>query len=95
MSSFLAAAYTPAARCRSWSASWSGPRRPAARGGGNTPLCLARRPVGRTQPVLIENREKGHTDNFAPLFIADSKRGDTGAARIIGRNDDQLVGTFV
>ena len=50
--------------------------------------------VATTQPVLIENKEKGHTDNFAPVFIPGSKRGDTGRARIIGQTDTQLVGTF-
>ena len=50
--------------------------------------------VGTVQPVLIENREKGHSDNFAPVAISGSKRGDTGLARITGRTDDSLVGTF-
>ncbi len=51
--------------------------------------------VGRTQPVLIENSEKGHTDNFAPVFIAGSTRGQSGPARITGRTADHLIGTFV
>jgi threonylcarbamoyladenosine tRNA methylthiotransferase MtaB len=50
--------------------------------------------VGSTQPVLIENAEKGHTDSFAPLFIAGSKRGDTGGATITELKDDMLVGVF-
>jgi len=50
--------------------------------------------VGATQTVLIENSEKGHSDGFAPVSIAGTKRGDLGAATIIGRNDDQLVGIF-
>ena len=50
--------------------------------------------VGTTQPVLIENKEKGHTDAFAPIAIAGSRRGDTGLARIVGRNADGLVGVF-
>ena len=50
--------------------------------------------VGTTQPVLIENSEKGHTDAFAPILIAGSKRGDTGLARISGRTEDCLVGEF-
>ena len=45
--------------------------------------------VGATQTVLIENSEKGHSDGFAPVSIAGTKRGDLGAATIIGRNDDQ------
>ena len=50
--------------------------------------------AGTTQPVLVENKEKGHTDNFAPLFIAGSKRGDTGIAHITGRTGTHLVGMF-
>ena len=50
--------------------------------------------VGTSQPVLIENSEKGHTDAFAPVAIAGSRRGDTGLARIIGRADGNLVGVF-
>ena len=50
--------------------------------------------VGTTQPVLVENSEKGHTDAFAPIVIAGSKRGDTGMARIIGRAGDHLAGVF-
>jgi threonylcarbamoyladenosine tRNA methylthiotransferase MtaB len=50
--------------------------------------------IGTSQPVLIENKEKGHTDAFAPIQIAGSRRGDTGLARIIGRTDDSLVGVF-
>ncbi len=50
--------------------------------------------VGTVQPVLIENNAKGHTDAFAPVTIAGSKRGDTGSARIVGRSEDSLVGVF-
>ena len=50
--------------------------------------------VGTVQPVLIENSAKGHTDAFAPVVIAGSRRGDTGPARIIGRTEDALVGVF-
>jgi threonylcarbamoyladenosine tRNA methylthiotransferase MtaB len=50
--------------------------------------------IGTTQPVLIENKEKGHTDAFAPIHITGSKRGDMGLARIIGRTDASLVGVF-
>jgi len=50
--------------------------------------------IGTTQPVLIENKEKGHTDAFAPVFIAGSKRGDTGPVFITGRTADSLVGVF-
>jgi threonylcarbamoyladenosine tRNA methylthiotransferase MtaB len=50
--------------------------------------------VGSIQPVLIENNEKGHTDAFAPVFIAGSRRGNTGLARITGMKEDSLVGVF-
>jgi threonylcarbamoyladenosine tRNA methylthiotransferase MtaB len=50
--------------------------------------------VGTEQPVLIENNEKGHTNAFAPIFIAGSKRGDTGIVTIVGRTEDSLVGVF-
>jgi threonylcarbamoyladenosine tRNA methylthiotransferase MtaB len=50
--------------------------------------------VGTAQPVLIENGEKGHTNAFAPIAIAGSKRGDCGLAHIIGRSGDGLVGVF-
>lgn len=51
--------------------------------------------VGTTQQVLIENSEKGHTDGFAPIFVAGSSRGQTGVAHITGRSADHLIGTFV
>ena len=50
--------------------------------------------IGTRQTVLIENGEKGHADNFAPVHIASSIRGDLGPALITGRNDDLLIGTF-
>ena len=50
--------------------------------------------VGTTQRVLVENSAKGHTDGFAPVFVAGSKRGDTGLVRITGRTQDSLVGVF-
>jgi threonylcarbamoyladenosine tRNA methylthiotransferase MtaB len=51
--------------------------------------------LGTTQPVLIENGEKGHTDSFAPVFVAASVRGKSGAVRITGRTADHLTGSFV
>jgi threonylcarbamoyladenosine tRNA methylthiotransferase MtaB len=51
--------------------------------------------VGTTQPVLVENSEKGHTDSFAPVFIAGSTRGQSSLAHITGRTADYLIGTFV
>ena len=50
--------------------------------------------VGTRQTVLIENNEKGHSDGFAPVRIASSNRGDFGKARIIGRNQELLIGIF-
>ena len=50
--------------------------------------------AGSLQPALIENNAKGHTDNFAPLAIAGAGRGDTGLARIIGRNDTGLTAVW-
>ncbi len=50
--------------------------------------------IGTRQTVLIENGEKGHADNFAPVHIASSIRGDLGPALITGRDADLLIGTF-
>ena len=50
--------------------------------------------VGTSQPVLIENNAKGHTDGFAPVVIAGSKRGECGSVRISGRDGESLVGMF-
>jgi len=50
--------------------------------------------VGTRQRVLIENNEKGHTDAFAPIFVAHSARGQTGNVIITGRTADHLIGTF-
>ena len=50
--------------------------------------------IGTRQTVLIENSEKGHSDSFAPVRIAGSKRGDLGAAKIIGHEDETLIGMF-
>jgi threonylcarbamoyladenosine tRNA methylthiotransferase MtaB len=47
--------------------------------------------VGTVQPLLAEGQDKGHTDNFAPVVIPDAARGETGMARIVGRNADQLM----
>jgi threonylcarbamoyladenosine tRNA methylthiotransferase MtaB len=50
--------------------------------------------VGTVQPVLIENKEKGHTDHFAPVLVPGSVRGQQGRVRISGRSADHLLGTF-
>ncbi len=48
--------------------------------------------VGSQKSVLIENSDKGHTDNFAPVAIAGTERGEIVNARIAGRKGAQLVG---
>jgi threonylcarbamoyladenosine tRNA methylthiotransferase MtaB len=50
--------------------------------------------VGTNQPVLIENNGKGHADNFAPVSIPASPRGQIGLAKILGRDGDTLVGVL-
>ena len=49
---------------------------------------------GSTQPTLIENNGKGHSDSFAPIVIAGATRGQTGKARITGRDGDQLTAVW-
>jgi threonylcarbamoyladenosine tRNA methylthiotransferase MtaB len=51
--------------------------------------------VGTTQPVLVEGDSQGHTDNFAPVAVHSAQSGETGMARIIGRDGDQLTAEFV
>ena len=50
--------------------------------------------IGTSQRVLIENNAKGHSDGFAPVRIAGTSRGDSGAARITSRDGDHLIGAF-
>jgi threonylcarbamoyladenosine tRNA methylthiotransferase MtaB len=50
--------------------------------------------VGTTQPVLIENHGKGHSDHFAPLTIFGASRGECGHARITGRDGGQLTAVW-
>ena len=50
--------------------------------------------VGSVQPILIENNSKGHGDNFAPVAIPESARGQTGQARITGRDGDLLTAVW-
>jgi threonylcarbamoyladenosine tRNA methylthiotransferase MtaB len=47
--------------------------------------------VGTTQRVLVENREKGHSDGFAPVSIPGTHRGEIVEANIIGIADDHLA----
>jgi threonylcarbamoyladenosine tRNA methylthiotransferase MtaB len=49
---------------------------------------------GATQPVLIENDSKGHTDAFAPVVVEGSERGETGTVRITRRDGDHLIGAW-
>jgi threonylcarbamoyladenosine tRNA methylthiotransferase MtaB len=48
--------------------------------------------VGTIQPVLIENGGKGHADNFAPVRVEGSERGQFLLAPISHRDGDMLVG---
>lgn len=50
--------------------------------------------VGTVQSVLIENKERGHTDCFAPITIAGSIRGDARVAGVAGCVDGPLIGEF-
>ncbi|MDP9086216.1 MAG: radical SAM protein [Pseudomonadota bacterium] len=50
--------------------------------------------IGTRQRFLIENKERGHTDGFAPITIARSVRGDRGFAPVTGLVDGQLIGSF-
>jgi threonylcarbamoyladenosine tRNA methylthiotransferase MtaB len=50
--------------------------------------------AGTTHPVLIENNGKGHTDNFAPVAIANAKRGEAGNVRITGNDGKQLTAVW-
>jgi threonylcarbamoyladenosine tRNA methylthiotransferase MtaB len=52
------------------------------------------RQLGSSQTVLVENSEKGHSDGFAPVRIGGAPRGALGAATIIGRDNDLLIGVF-
>ena len=50
--------------------------------------------VGTDQPVLVENRGKGHTDSFASVIIENAARGEAGIARIISRDGDHLTAVW-
>jgi len=50
--------------------------------------------VGTAQPVLMENGGKGHANNFAPVAIEGSARGDVGTALVTGRNGDHLTAVW-
>ena len=42
--------------------------------------------IGSTQSALAEGDSKGHTDNFAPVAIDGSARGESGRARVMGES---------
>ncbi|MFL6736820.1 MAG: MiaB/RimO family radical SAM methylthiotransferase [Sphingomonas sp.] len=46
--------------------------------------------IGSEQRVLVEAGGKGHADNFAPILVEHALRGDTGLARICGREGERL-----
>ncbi len=48
--------------------------------------------VGTTQHVLIEGEGKGHSDSFAPAYLAGAKRGQVVEALITRREGDHLLG---
>ncbi len=50
--------------------------------------------VGTIQPLLIEGDASGHSDNFAPLALPGAMRGETGLARITGREADRLTAAW-
>jgi threonylcarbamoyladenosine tRNA methylthiotransferase MtaB len=50
--------------------------------------------IGTSQPVLIENNGKGHTDGFAPVVIPGATRGGSGLARVTGRDGDILTAAW-
>jgi len=50
--------------------------------------------VGSVQPILVEGPGKGHTDNFAPVAIADAQRGESGQARITGFDGTRLTAVW-
>jgi threonylcarbamoyladenosine tRNA methylthiotransferase MtaB len=50
--------------------------------------------AGTVQPVLVEGEGKGHTDSFAPVAIARAARGQSGLARITGRDGDHLTAAW-
>lgn len=50
--------------------------------------------VGTAQRVLIESKGNGHADNFAPISIEGSSRGESGLAQITGCGIDRLTATW-
>jgi threonylcarbamoyladenosine tRNA methylthiotransferase MtaB len=50
--------------------------------------------VGTTQRMLVEGENQGHTDNFAAVAIPGARRGESGNARITGRDEDHLTAVW-
>jgi threonylcarbamoyladenosine tRNA methylthiotransferase MtaB len=50
--------------------------------------------IGAKHTVLIENRGKGHADNFAPVVVEGAARGENGLALITGRDEDRLCAVW-
>jgi threonylcarbamoyladenosine tRNA methylthiotransferase MtaB len=50
--------------------------------------------AGTNQPVLIEGDGTGHTDNFAPVALPHARRGESGLARITGRQGEKLTAVW-
>jgi threonylcarbamoyladenosine tRNA methylthiotransferase MtaB len=50
--------------------------------------------IGGSQPMLVEGENQGHTDNFAPVAVEGGRRGQTGKARITGRDGDHLTAVW-
>ena len=50
--------------------------------------------AGSTLPVLVEGDGFGHSDNFAPVAIPGSSRGDSGFARITASDGNRLTGVW-
>jgi threonylcarbamoyladenosine tRNA methylthiotransferase MtaB len=50
--------------------------------------------AGSVQRVLIESDGKGHADNFAPVTIAETARGESGFAKITGHDDGHLTAVW-
>jgi threonylcarbamoyladenosine tRNA methylthiotransferase MtaB len=50
--------------------------------------------IGTVQPALVENNGKGHADNFAPIAVEGAQHGQSGHARITGRNGDCLTAVW-
>ncbi len=50
--------------------------------------------IGSRRRVLIEGPGSGHTDCFAPVSLPAARRGQTGEARITGRDGDHLTAVW-